>query len=294
MAVIQIRMEEVGTIAAQVALGGRLEAMRPNAPIAVLVHGMRLPGANLRPCPQSHIFAPIDPSVDIVWPSRLGVAGREGLAIGFDWPARGGVRGVFRAAPAAGAALARLLTDLCRTAPGRRVTLIGHSMGAAVILAAVGALREPAAHVAILLAGAACRARALDATATAAGRAMRFLNVSAAENAPFDRILSVWLGVMTQGLLVDGLEAARPNWIDLRFGDEAARAALATLGHRVAGPERRVCHLSTYTRGGALELYAALIHGRLRPEVLAAAIPAPDRAATAGWDATMPPSPLGA
>lgn len=274
MAVVQVKLEHVSHLAAHRPLARALADTPADAPVAVLVHGMRTPGANLRPCPNRHIFAPIDRSAELSWPARLGLAGRDGIAIGFEWPARGWVRGVFRKTANAGEGLACLLAHLRKTAPTRRVTLLGHSMGAEVMLAAIAGLRTPPGELAILLAAAASHARAVRAIQGPAGRGMRFLNVSAPENGLFDRLLAVWLGDLAGGLLAPDMMTAHPqNWTELRLGDRAALAGLASLGHPVAGPERSVCHLSTYTRPGVLALYAALIGGRLSPEVLCGVLP---------------------
>jgi pimeloyl-ACP methyl ester carboxylesterase len=273
MAVAQVRMEHAGDPSAHRHLARLLDQTPGDAPVAVLVHGLRAPGANLRPCPHRHIFAPLERPAELSWPARLGLAGQDGVAISYEWPARGGLRGVFRKAAAAGENLAALLTHLRAKAPGRRMTLIGHSMGAEVILCAVAALREPAADLAIVLSGVANRARAIRASGGPAGRAMRFLNVSAAENRLFDLLLAAAIGDLTGAPLAADMAGSDPRWSDLRLGDPEALVALGALGHPVAGPERRICHLSTYTRPGALGLYGALIHRRLTPEALAAALP---------------------
>jgi hypothetical protein len=272
MAVAQVRMEHAGDPSAHRHLARLLDETPDSAPIAVLVHGMRVAGANLWPCPHRLIFAPFEQSADLFWPARLGLAGQDGVAISYEWPARGGLRGVFRKAAAAGENLAALLTHLRVRAPTRRMTLIGHSMGAEVVLCAVTALREPSADLAIVLSGAANRARAIQASRGPAGRAMRFLNVSASENRLFDRFLVAWIGDLTGAPLAANMAAADPRWSDLQLGDPEALAALAALGHPVAGPERRICHLSTYTRPGTLGLYGAMIHGRLTAEALASAL----------------------
>jgi pimeloyl-ACP methyl ester carboxylesterase len=278
MAVLRISVGECAAGRAEPAIRAALAHIAPEAPVAVLVHGFRLPGANWRPCPERHVFAPLERFAGAPrWPGRLGLGGEAGLAISFEWPARGGLRAVFRRTGAAAAALAALMLALRRAAPCARLTLIGHSMGAEVVLGALGALPVPVADAAVLLAAAACRTRAHRAAASAGGRGCAILNVTSAENDPYDRLLSALLRGLIEATPAAGLGAARANWTDLALDDPATLAALAALGHPLRPTDGRVCHLSTYTRPGALELYGALIHGRPTPERLALALRAGGR-----------------
>ncbi len=279
MAVVRVSAEDCIEGLLEPTLREAVAQVALDAPVAVLVHGLRLPGANWRPCPERHVFAPLDRfGAQPRWPGRLGLEGDAGLAVSFEWPARGGLREVFRRTGAAAAALAHLTMELRRAAPCARLTLIGHSMGAEVVLGALGALPLPVADAAVLLAAAACRERAHRAAASAGGRGCAILNVTSAENRPFDRLLNAWLRGLVDATPAEGLGAARANWTDLSLDDPGTRAALAALGHPMRPTDGRVCHLSTYTRPGALELYGALIHGRPTPERLASVLPAGRRA----------------
>ncbi|ARC87835.1 alpha/beta hydrolase [Rhodovulum sp. MB263] len=257
-----------------------LAGLAPRAPVAVLIHGLKFSLSDPAQSPHRHILAlaPEDRCWKAVsWPRALGFTGQgraEGLCIAFGWEAGHNVWRAYEEAPRAGLALARLIEAVRERAPGRRVDLLAHSLGARVALSAMSGLAEGAIGHAVLMAPAEFAPAARSALGSAAGRQARVLNVTSGENDLYDWLLERFVARRGDGpTLGRGLGRTEPNWTDLRIDDAATLAALARLGHPVAPPERRVCHWSPYARPGMLELYAALIRGALPYDLLRARLP---------------------
>jgi hypothetical protein len=170
--------------------------------VLIMIHGMGyVPG---RPALDPHrlIYAPRSGQATrryLSWPRHLRftpapsaeAGARPGLCIGFGWDGGGGVWAASRAAEAAAHRLARLVQMVHRAAPGRRVDLFAHSLGARVALGAVPLLHAGALGRVFLLAGAefACgRKKRLD---TPAGRTAEFFNVTTRENDLFDLLFEI-------------------------------------------------------------------------------------------------------
>ncbi len=258
--------------APEAAITAALAALPPASPVVIMVHGKGYePGVAGRD-PHALIFAARSGhgrSRNVSWPRRLGFAlpgprRALGLCIGFGWGASGALWQATRAADEAARMLARLVQMIRRADPGRRVDLIGHSLGARVILGAVPLLAPGMLGRVILLAGADFTHRAAAALASPAGRAAEFFNITTRENDLFDflfeRALAPFGGCAALGC---GLGGAA-NWLDLQLDHPAVAAALRGLGLPLAAPRAFVCHWSVYLRPGTFRLYRALIHDRER------------------------------
>ena len=288
MALVQVNVQEASLVPADAAAGpveaqlaAALAALRPGAPVVVMVHGYRFSPSVHRHSPHRHILS-LDPSPDfgkaVSWPRHLGF-GRgepsEGLAIAFGWEARGTLWRAWAAAPCAGAGLAALVSLLRRLDPGRPVDLVAHSLGARVVLAALPRLSAGDIGRAVLLAAAELQATAAAAMDSPAGRAAEVMNVTTRENDLFDFGLELLVAGGVRRGLGHGLPQPRASWVDLQLDHEGAPEALAGLGFRITGPGAYICHWSAYRRPGVFALYRAFLFDR------AATTPARLRAALA-------------
>ncbi|WP_074254956.1 alpha/beta hydrolase [Vannielia litorea] len=255
-------------------LRSALAETAPDAPLAIMVHGLSYsPGQPAR-CPHRKLYGPTCPEA---WGRRLGT-GTAGspVALGFGWESRGSIWRAYGRAPEAGRALAELVEVAAALAPSRRITLIAHSLGARVALQALRHLAPGTAHRAILLAACEFRAPAAHALDCAAGAALDVLNVTARQNRAFDLLMEYGFAPGRRGCttLARGM-AGRARWCDLDLSCAEARATLSRLGHPVAAPQAWVCHGATYLTPGLFSLYrAALSDASLLPR-LRAALPAP-------------------
>jgi hypothetical protein len=261
---------ELGAAGVGAAIREAAARLPAGAPVAVMLHGKGYrPGAPGR-CPHALLFA--DRVVDgrsryVSWPRRLGLAGpgggrHPGLAIGFGWDGAGHLWRAAAQADHAGTELARLVTLIRRAMPDRPVDLIGHSLGARVILGALPRLHAGAVGRAILLAGADFVDHAEAALASPAGRLAEVVNITSRENDLYDWMFEAALAPGGRGRALGAGLGHLPNAVDVQIDGRAARRGLARLGFRLAEPERRVCHWSVYLRPGVFPFYRALIHRR--------------------------------
>lgn len=253
-----------------------------DGPVAVLVHGYRFHPGRRRYDAEESLFAPVPRGEGArvrSWPAGLGFAedrGETGLAIGFGWPAtaplfgsiltsgRNGFARVYEAAADYGAHLAELMARVQTIAPGRRVDILAHSLGARVALAALPRLAEAPGRVILLGAAeyeAAARAR-LEAVRGA--RLPQVYNVTTRANDVYDLAFECLAPRRSKAGLAlgSGLRDAPPNWLDLQLDHPAVTAWINRQGIALSPPEARVCHWSFYTRPGALAVYAAILRRR--------------------------------
>ncbi|QPM89040.1 hypothetical protein PSAL_002490 [Pseudooceanicola algae] len=261
-------------------------------PIVVMVHGYRFEPEHPDHCPHDHIFseAPDHPCYKAEsWPRGLGIGAlRQGLAFG--WRARGSIWQAHAEAAFAGQALAGLLRRLRDADPLRPIHAIGHSLGARVILSALPELEAGTLDRVLLLAGADYASSARRALDSPAGRRARMLHVTSGENRVYDLMLRSALPPAHPGDLVLG-RADLPGLPTLRLDDPRHLDGLSGLGYRVAPPQRRICHWSSYLRPGIFDLYRDLTDtcgAALHAEVSAITAPTPALAVASGWSLPLP------
>lgn len=245
----------------------------PGAPIVIMVHGKGYCPTDPDRDPHRLIFAPrpgYGRSRFVSWPRRLGFAlpgPRKplGLCFGFGWQSAGALWQATHSADATADKLARLVHLIRRIDPARRVDLIGHSLGARVILGAIPLLAANAVDRVILLAGADFTNRADTALQSPAGQTAEFLNITTRENDLYDflfeRALAPFGG---QSALGSGIGNRAENWLDIQLDNPATDTALRSMGLPLAASQARICHWSVYLRPGVFRFYRALIHDRDR------------------------------
>jgi pimeloyl-ACP methyl ester carboxylesterase len=253
-----------------------LAGLPADAPILIMIHGMGYVPGRATVDPHRLIYAPRSGQTTrryLSWPRHLRFTpepsaespAQPGLCIGFGWDGGGGVWAASRAAETSAQPLARLVQMVRRAAPGRRVDLFAHSLGARVALGAVPLLHAGALGRVFLLAGAELGPRALHALDTPAGRTAEFFNITTRENDIFDLLFELsQIPLYGCGRSIGlGLRDA-PNWLDLQIDHPPVLERLATLGFALAPPRLRICHWSVYLRPGIFRLYRALVHERAR------------------------------
>ncbi|MBK4215248.1 hypothetical protein JJJ17_04840 [Paracoccus caeni] len=242
------------------------QALPPNAPIVVMIHGYRYSPATPSHDPHRHILS-LDPEPalrrSLSWPRALGFGSGhadEGLALAFGWEARGRLADAYARAGAAGGDLAALISEVAGAA-GRPVAVIGHSLGARVALQALHHADPGSIGRAILLAGAEFRDSAADAIASEAGNRAEILNITSRENDIFDFGIELWLGRGRRRVLGFGLDQPARNWIDLQIDCKDSLKALELLGFPVEWAPLRLSHWTPYLRQGLFDFYrTALRH----------------------------------
>lgn len=255
---------------AEAAIRAATAGLQRGAPVVVMVHGRGYRPGDPDNCPHRLLYADRDSdgrSRYVSWSRRLGLTGPQGgrypgLAVGFGWDAAGSVWRAARGADRAAQGLARLVMLIRRARPDRPVDLIGHSLGARVILGAVPLLHAGALGRVILMAGADFIDHAEAALASSAGRTAEVINVISRENDLFDWLFETALAPLGGARALGAGLGHLPNAVDVQIDGRAARRALARLGFRLAEPRLRVCHWSVYLRPGVFPFYRALIHRR--------------------------------
>lgn len=240
-----------------------LGALAPGRPVPILVHGFRHAPGHPRDDPHRLILSPgrVMARATPSWPRHLGFRGQqgEGLCIGFGWPARGTIWQARAEAARAGLALAALITRIRALSPGRRVTVLAHSLGARVVMAALPALAPGDLARAVLLYPALMHAEVARALAAPAAAPAEIINVTSRENLFFDLGNQILFSAGLDRSAGRGLRRVLPGWIDLPIDDAGQLAHLARQGFAVGGSRRRICHWSAYLRPGLFALYRALI-----------------------------------
>jgi len=268
-----------------------LRHLPSTAPVVIMIHGKGYRPADPSRDPHALIFAPRPGhgrSRYVSWPRRLGFAlpgPRQplGLCIALGWDASGSIWTATRAADDTALKLARLIQAIRRADPGRRIDLIGHSLGARVILGAVPLLAAGSLGRVLLLAGADFLDRATAAQTSYAGQTCEFFNITTRENDLYDFLFERALAPLgRRRALGHGLPGAPcNNWLDIQLDHPATAQSLRGLGLPLAPPRARICHWSVYLRPGVFRVYRALLHDRQRTDLprlrAALAIPAQRR-----------------
>ncbi|MCB1405958.1 MAG: alpha/beta hydrolase [Rhodobacteraceae bacterium] len=254
------------------AIAAALADLPGGAPVVIMVHGKGYRPVDPARDPHALIFAPRSGhgrSRYVSWPRRLGFAlpgPRKplGLCFAFGWDSSGSVWQATASADAAALKLARLVQIIRRIAPARRVDLIGHSLGARVILGAVPLLAEGTVHRVLLLAGADFTVRAEAARSSLAGRTAEFFNITTRENDLFDFLFERAHAPLCRRAALGRGIAGAANWLDVQLDNPATATALRHMGLPLATAQGRICHWSVYLRPGVFRFYRALIHDRER------------------------------
>lgn len=273
---------KVGQGTLREALGAALAGLGPRAPIVILIHGYKFDpdGRACDPHRTLYSHAPDRASWKIrSWPEGLGFArdrSESGLCVGFAWPAharhlphlltrrRTGFAHVYAQAAEYGAQLAELIAMIQGLAPGRPVDLLAHSLGARVALAALPHLDRAPGRM-ILLGAAEFDARALEFLgAMAALPPPEIYNVTARANDFYDAMFESFAPRRgwRERALGFGLGAALPYWLDLQLDRSDVTAWINARGIPLTPSAARLCHWSFYTRGGAFEVYQAILRRR--------------------------------
>lgn len=259
------RLRTQGAASAEAVLAEALHQLPKGAPVVVMIHGYKFSPRLRGHSPHRHILS-LRPRIDgprvVSWPRHLGFGKgdpREGLAIAFGWEARGTIWQAYAEAGRAGHALAGMIRTI--DTHGARTSILAHSLGARVALAALPHLGPGAVRRAVLLSAAEFTSAAQSALGSPAGRQAEIVNITSGENTLFDLLLH---GFVRPHRPFDrpvgaGLGDVAPNWLDMRIDRPETRDALAGLGFRIPPPERRICHWSGYLRPGMFALHRALI-----------------------------------
>lgn len=240
-------------------------AARGLGPVIVMIHGFKY-DPDYVPCsPHSTIFAlntRPDRTDDVLWPRHLGFGtGRadEGLALAFGWRARGNLWRAQRASKAAGLQLAEAIALIRKAAPRRPIHIVTHSMGSEVAFAALETLPAGSVQRIVALTGASYISRAKAALQSPAGQTCEFFNVMSRENDLFDFLYERLLAPPVPRDRAIGCGLSLENAVNIQIDSKSTLEALTAFGARIAGPARRICHWSGYTRPGALPFYARLM-----------------------------------
>lgn len=244
------------------ALRQALATLPQDAPVIICIHGYKFSPRDPQHDPHAHILSldPQSPSrTALSWPRGLGFGAgdpSEGLCIALGWQARGSIWQAYQQARATGEALARLIWTC-----DRPVHLIGHSLGARVILTALPHLPEGMVSRAILLAAAEFRSTAAHALDTEAGSTAEVLNITSRENDLFDLLLELALSPDhgPSRPLGAGLGTGHRAWCDVQIDHDATRAMLLRCGYDIPAADKKVCHWSPYLREGMFDFYRSAL-----------------------------------
>lgn len=239
-------------------------------PVIIMTHGYKYRPDCSKSCPHQSILA-LQPSPlrghCPSWPQHLGFGSGfedEGLGIAFGWNAQGPVWEARKRAIKAGHALADLIGSLRQMNPDRPIHFIGHSMGAELALEALHHIQPGALNRVISMTGAAYHSRARMALDTPAGRRAEFINVTSRENDLFDCLYELLIQPPKRGDRCIGTGLNAPNAVTLQIDCLQTLDHLSRANFPVGGPQRRICHWSSYTRPGMLRIYNALLRDQNR------------------------------
>lgn len=242
-------------------LAAWLDRLPEGLPVPILIHGFRYAPAVPGRDPHATILSLAEslPDGDLPWPRHLGLTedGPE-LGIGFGWHGYGSFWQARFEARRAGLALAALVARIRALSPGRRVTVLAHSLGARVVLSALPATTPGDIARAVLLFPAVLRSEVEEALGTRGALATEIVSVTSRENRLFD-LIATFLASGGLDRPAGGHAARHAGWTDLRIDCTETLTHLNLLGFAIGGPERRICHWSSYMRPGVFALYRALI-----------------------------------
>jgi len=266
-------------------LAPQLAALAPDAPVVILIHGYKFdPGPTHRPQDDPHrslyaFGADLGSWKVRSWPEGLGFHPQSpegGLCIGFGWPAiephfphllgarRTGFAAVYDRAADYGFHLAELIARIRGLDPGRPVDLLAHSLGARVALCALPHL-EAAPDRIVLLGAAEFDARARESLAAHRGlRQPQVYNVTARANDFYDAMFETFAprrGWRERAVGL-GLRDPLPFWLDVQLDRQDLTDWINAQGIALKPSEARLCHWSFYTRGGAFDVYQAILRRR--------------------------------
>lgn len=257
----------------------QLAALAPDAPVVILVHGYRYNPNRRDQDPQRSLYAVADTrSCRRVrsWPRGLGFSRHRrsgGLCIGFGWPAsaphvqallfsgRTGFSEVYRNAPRHGARLGQLVNLVQAIAPGRRIDIVAHSLGARVALAALPCINQTPGRI-ILLGAAEYASVARDFVMRAGfGTPAEIYNITARFNDLYDAMFETFAPRVQGGdhAIGMGIGTDIDGWVDLQLDRRDVIDWINERGVPLRPSIARSCHWSFYTQTGAFEVYRAIL-----------------------------------
>jgi hypothetical protein len=256
-----------------------LGVLPPRQPVVILIHGYRYRPGDPANDPHRLILSR-DAALkngDLSWPHHLGIRDAAGaLTIGFGWDALGSFWTAREEAARAGLALASLIRRVRMASPGRRVSILAHSLGARVVMSALPALEPGDIARAVLMFPALLARETLDASALRAAAGTEFIRVTSGENLAFDLLVAGLAAGGWAAPISSRVTTRLAGWSDLSIDCDRTLAHLAARGYPVAARARRVCHWSSYMRPGIFALYRALLTAPDALPVSALQPPMPD------------------
>jgi len=245
----------------------QIKTLPVGAPIIVLLHGYNYSPYRKLANPHRHILSyHPDPHSwkAISWPRHMGFGrGRqaEGLCLAVGWNAMGGLRVAYDRAELTGQSLAKIIDQIHEIAPDRSINILAHSLGARVALSVLPALNKGRISRIILLAGAEFCQTAAAALDCPAGRETEVINITSRENDIFDFMFEWHLGrARLRGFSIAvGQKGRLENWVDFQMDNPMQQNKIWQAGYKLADTGGRVCHWSTYLRGGVFPFYNAML-----------------------------------
>ncbi len=254
-----------------------------HAPIVIMVHGYKYHPSHKCANPHKTLFAHNDqnPSKTISWPLGLGfqkMTHDDGLAIGFGWEGRPSRKirpkprldsfaHVYAQANRAGGHLARLIDCISELAPGRKVDILAHSLGARVTFSALMRVKSKNMGRIIFMGGA--------EYASVAERYFRHVNrspeleffcVRTRKNAFVDFLFETFAprSHPKDRAIGFGYQGPSQNWMNIELDDPATLSMLAARGIGISKARslKLVDHWGFYSRAGILSFYQHLLRHR--------------------------------
>ena len=224
-------------------------------PAIIMIHGYKYMPGSAEHCPHRKLFGLKSDD----WPNRLGFgrhSKNEGLGIALGWQARGPLWKMHQHARHMGKRLADVVSILRAQTPLRPVHVVAHSLGTELALSALEHLPKGSIDRMILLSGASYTSHAWAMLQTPAGRSTETLNITSRENDVFDAAFERLIPSDHPNDRAVGHGVEISNAVNVQLDCRPTLRNLEILGYRVAPPERRICHWSTYTRKGTMALYS--------------------------------------